>query len=192
MTRIRQWSLIASLILGHILVLSGGVLVYFFAWPRKYTDASLLGGPAGLTVLAIAVALSAYLRSVASGADEKRQEIRDNKVPLYPILPSGSTDDRRTWTTKKLNALDNTYQNLHIAAFFMILLNFAVAVRLLAESVVRLSSDWLNHSQLVFRVWDALILEWLTLSFVVLAVMHRRARIRDEEIRLAAESCRVI
>lgn len=192
MTRIRQWSLIASLTLGHIFALSGYIFVYFFASPRDYKDPSLLGGPAGLTVLAIVVALSAYLRSVATGADERRQDIRANKVPLYPILPSGSTDDRSAWTTEKLKALDNTYENLHIAAFFLIALSFAVAVRLLAESVVRLSSDWLHRGQLVFRLWDALILEWLTLSFIALAVMHRRARIRDEEIRVAAESCRVI
>lgn len=192
MSRIRQWTLIASLMLGHILALSGCIFVYLFAWPRNYIDASLLGGPAGLAILAIVVALSAYLRSVASGADEKRQAIRGNSVSLYPILPSDSKDDRRTWTTKKLNALDDTYENLHIAAFFLIALSFAVAVRLLAESAVRLSSEWLDHGQLLFRLWDALILEWLTLSFVALAVMHRRARIRDEAIRVAAESCRVI
>jgi|GEM_PF-2951518 NhaP-type Na+/H+ or K+/H+ antiporter len=188
MKRIRQWSLIASIILGLILALSACLFLHFYASPRTYTDASLLGGPAGLTVLAIVVALSAYLRSVATGADEKRQEIRANKSPLYPTLsPDGS---RNPWTTKKLNALDNTYENLHIAAFFLIALSFVIAGRLWAESVVRLSSDWLRHGQLFFRLCDALILEWLTLSFVALAVMHRRARIRDEEIRVAAESYR--
>jgi len=188
--RTRKWCWIASTILGAVLALSAPVFVHF-ASLQNYLDGPLLGGPAGLTLFAIVVALSAYLRGVAGDADKKRGKIRANKDVLYPVVKPEKRDGRTACTEARLEALDDSFGNLHIAAYFLIALSLALGLRLFAESISRLSSDWLQHGQLLFRVCDALILEWLLLALVVLAVMHRRARIREEVIRDCAESCRI-
>ena len=189
--RIRIWALRAWTILGLILLVSLYGFAHFFASPRSYNDATLLGGPAGLTIFAIVVALSAYLRAVAGAADEKREKILDGDVKLFPILkPGAQKDGRFACTEEKLKALDNSVENLQVAAYFLIGLSIAVATRLFLEGIARLSSAWLEHLQLPFRLWDVLILEWLVLALIALAVMHWWARRRDEKIRTHAEDCR--
>ena len=188
--RVKERFWIALLSLAFFLVVGFCISVHVFARPQEYKDATLLGGPAGLTIFAIVVALSGYLRSVAGSADDKREKIRNNESPLYPSEERESKDGRVACTEAKLDALDDTFENLQVAAHFLILLSLTVGFRLLAEGWLRLHSDWLSRWQLTLRVWDALILEWLTILLVVLAAMHWRARIRDERIRVAAEKCR--
>src|SRR5437762_11968974 len=175
--RVSQWTIIASFILA--LILGGSICtLYCIAGSRTYGDGALLGGPGGLTILALVVALSAYLRNVSQTANETRQEIRDNDVKLYPYVRDDTNNNRVDCTLIKLSALDNTYENLHIAAFFLIAMSLTIAIRLFVETLLRLNVGWTLRHQLEIRICDALILEWVVIAFIALAVMHRRARIR--------------
>jgi hypothetical protein len=189
--RIRNLTLVSLGALVLILALSLCVFLHHLNWPRDYKDSSLLGGSGGLAVFAIAVALSAYLRSVAGTADEKREKIRAGKVPLFPAVNPDNKDGRTACTEQKLKALDQTFENLQVAANFLIFLTLLLAIRLSAESVSRLSSYFSTRGQLAFRAWDLVILEWLTLAIAALGLMHWFARNRDERIRVAAEACRL-
>src|SRR5580704_12548317 len=48
---------------------------------------TLLGGPGGFTFLAIVIALSAYLRGVASSAEQKREDILTKTPNFYATSP---------------------------------------------------------------------------------------------------------
>jgi hypothetical protein len=90
---------------------------------------SLLGGPGGVTMLAIIVALSAYLRGVASTAEDRRDKlISEDLAKLY------SNPKARE---KKLESLNHTSENMHVAAPFLMLLSLALSLRLWVESVTR-------------------------------------------------------
>ena len=125
---------------------------------------------------------------MAGAADEKREKIRANKVVLYPIVEP--KDARSACTETKLDRLDETCENLHVAAYFQIALSFVVGLRMLADAINRTGSSWTSRFPLVFRLSDALILEWLCISLFALAFLHRRARIRDEKLRSSAEAAR--
>ena len=141
----------------------------------KGTNAPLLDS-GGFTLLAIVVALSAYLRSVAAAADEKREKIRSGKMMV--LYPPG-----KTHTDEKLKALGNSYDKLEVGVPFMIWLTIFIAVRLLLGSISRLGFYWLN-TVLFFRIFDVLILEWLFLAFAMLAILHHYGYRRDERLRV--------
>jgi hypothetical protein len=189
--RIRKWSLISSVIFGLVLAISIWIFINRFASPRTYQDTPILTGGAGVTILAVVLALSAYLRSVASASDEKREKIRGDEVPLYPALkPNEVKNGRSACTEEKLGALDRGVENLHIAAYFLIGLTFVASFRMFMDAIFKLSSSPPQWSQLFLRLCDVVILEWLTLTAAALAIMHRVARKHDERIRFYAEACR--
>ncbi len=136
----------------------------------------LLSTPAAFTLLAIVIALSAYLRGVAGAADSKRDEIRMGNDPLFPIGPD------LEHTKRKLDALDQSYYRLHIAARFLIWFTIAISVRLFAECIVGFGYVFSSRA-LYLRFADFLIIEWLILSLIVLAGIHFQAFHRDEGIR---------
>jgi hypothetical protein len=136
----------------------------------------LLSTPAAFTLLAIIIALSAYLRSVAGTADSKREAIRLGNEPLFPITPESAH------TKRKLEALDESYYRLHIAARFLIWLTIAISARILAESIVGFGY-YFSSQALYLRFADFLIIVWLILSLLVLALVHFQAFHRDENIR---------
>lgn len=175
----RKLARICWAVLLGVLAISGVIL--YFAIHRFLSYAPrqepLLSTPAAFTLLAIVVALSAYLRSVAGAADEKRHKITANQEPLYPI-----TAPPMSHTISKLTALDTTYERLQIGARFLIWLTIVVALRLFCECITRFGFYLSPHAS-YFRVIDMWIFEWLALSIMVLSIMHYKAHRRDEAIR---------
>lgn len=186
----RAWTRICWSVFLIIMALSAFLIHCKVQKPILYPNSSLLGGTAGLAILAIVVALSAYLRSVAGEADKRREKIRDGKVDLYPMQASDEKDGRAACTDKKLGALDSTCWKLQVGAGFLIILTFVVAARLFIESLLNLSGWSSSTFQYYLRIGDSLILLWFTLAILGLAIMHWIARDRDERIRTKAEECR--
>jgi hypothetical protein len=166
-----------------LIVILGGTAIGLWLVLRAYPPQSaprqqpLLSTPAAFTLLAIVIALSAYLRSVAGAADNKRDEIRIGNDPLFPVGPS---EPERT--KRKLDALDQSYYRLHIAARFLIWFTIVISLRLLADCFVGFGY-YLSSRALCLRFADFLIIEWLILFLGILAAIHFHAFYRDEEIR---------
>jgi len=167
-------------VLFGILAVSACILylaIHFFLLRYEPRQEPLLSTPAAFTLLAIVVALSAYLRSVAGAADDKRHKIRANQEPLYPM-----TTPSTPHTICKLSALDKSYERLQIGARFLIWLTIIVGLRLVLESIARFGF-YLDPHASYFRVIDMWVFEWLALAIMVLAVMHYKGHRRDEAIR---------
>ena len=135
----------------------------------------LVGGPAGFTLLAIVVAFSAYLRGVASDADKQRDQVKEKIAYVQ-----GNEELKKAYE-EKLSTLDGKWENLHVAAPFMMLLSLALTIRLLVEAVVR--GGLLKSHLVAFRVADVVVLTWLLLTFLPLCALHHFGWRRDEEIR---------
>lgn len=134
----------------------------------------LLSSSAAFTLLAIVVALSAYLRNVANAADEKREKIKSGDMKLYEL--------GKLHTEERLKALDATYDKMQVAARFLIRLTLLVTIRIFLDGIAHFGFYWLNSSWF-FRMFDFLIFEWLLLAVIVLSLLHHRAYERDERIR---------
>ena len=168
----RFW--IALIFLALILTLCWCLVTGDFSMPKPEGD-PLLGGPGGLTVLAIVVALSAYLRGVASNADERRDDVRQL------ILDETVNGRKKDIYQRKLNRLNGTCENMHVAAPLMMWLTIFMTARLVLESLIR--GGMLQSYRLFARRADFLILTWLLLTFITLFVLHHYAWRHDEEIR---------
>ena len=106
----------------------------------------------------------------------KEMRLEWGTPPLFPLGPE------LEHTKRKLDALDQSYYRLHIAARFLIWFTIAISARLLAECVVGFGYVFSSRA-LYLRFADLLIIEWLVLSLVVLAWAHFQAFHRDEGIR---------
>ncbi len=137
---------------------------------------SLLGGPGGVTMLAIIVALSAYLRGVASTAEDRRDKLILGDLAILYSNPNAHE--------KKLESLTRTSENMHVAAPFLMLLSLALALRLWVESATR--GGLMQGHQRAMRITDFLIMEWLVVAFFTLCILHFFAWHRDERIRQLA------
>jgi hypothetical protein len=190
--RIRALSLrLGGRLAALLIVIFAGLFLYLPAsvMPMK-NQSSLFGGPAGVTLLAVLVALSAYLRSVAGTADTTRKGILIGEDKMYPApLSGGSKDERIACTEARLDALQDSYEKLQVAAYLLIALTIALLFRLMAEAVTRLDQTWHDHAEHVFRVTDATLLAWVIFAFFGLIYMHREGRLRDDVIRFCAEAC---
>lgn len=134
----------------------------------------LLLSTSGMTLLAIIVALSAYLRQVSANAEDKRDKIELGKLDkLYP-----EKSERRK---RKIAALTRTSENMHVAAPILMLLSLAIALRLLVETSAK--GGLLQSWQRFLRIYDFLVLETVVLAFLALCILHFVAWIRDEKIR---------
>lgn len=175
----RVWRLFAIAFTILVLLLVIGFCYASCHFPVSDATAyggSLLGGPGGVTMLAIIVALSAYLRAVASTAEDRRDKlISGDSTRLY------SNPKARE---KKLESLNHTSDNMHVAAPFLMLLSLALALRLWIESVTR--GGLMQGHHRAMRITDFLIMEWLVLAFFTLCVLHFFAWHRDERIRQLA------
>jgi hypothetical protein len=185
--RIRKWSMRTWCIFLPLLAVVGYLIAKTTPIPQAYKYPSLLGGPAGLAIFTIVVALSAYLRSVAGAADERREEIRAGKVALYPWGQRDGKDCGTKLTEEKLKALTQTFGNLQVGAELLIVLTFVVALRLLVESWFKVTESLTPSVEFYVRIWDVLILIWLLFATVGLAIMHWVARSRDDRLRTGAE-----
>jgi H+/gluconate symporter-like permease len=169
------------LLLGLSLILLGLRTAFqSFSPPASILQVSATR-PVGITLLAFVIALSVYLRQLASGTDEKRDKILKGELHMYPI--------GKEYTKKKLAALNRTHDNMHVAAPFLMALCVTVAVRILIDDVSSFGFYWTQKYRVAFKIVDFLILEWWILALLVLSVLHLIARRRDENIR--EEACRV-
>ena len=176
MKTLNYWCWFGLFLVWGVTILGLALLLRAFPPPSVPRQQPLLSTPAAFTLLAIIIALSAYLRSVAGAADSKRDAIRLGNEPLFPIAPE------MEHTARKLSALDQSYYRLHIAARFLIWFTIAVSMRLLVECFVGFGY-YFSSQALYLRFADFLIIEWLILSLLVLAGIHFQAFHRDEGIR---------
>jgi len=153
---------------------------------RTMQASPMLSNPPALVLLALVVALGAYLRSVAEAASKMIDEIDGDEHPnSYPL--------GKEWTDKKLVALANTREKLNgFVAPAMIGLSILTTIRLLLQSISLLPNfpEGLSGGLDVgFRVFDVLAFLVLVVAFSFLGMMHRGARETDKAIRdLIAES----
>lgn len=155
-------------------------------WPEAEHPASelVLSTPAAFTLLAIVIAISAYLRQVAISADEKRDVIITGGSRLYPV---DSVDPRQSQCVRdRLSALERTGNNMQVAAPLTILLSIAIASRLLVETLVRRAGAEPRELRSLLAIVDTLTIAWLVVSLIWLGLLHRAARARDQRIRKEA------
>ena len=84
--------------------------------------------------------------------------------------------------------LDSIVESLTIAGPFVVWLFVFLAIRILADSVIRLLGKEPSWGQVLFAV-DVIISVWLLLIFVGLVFSHRVARDRDDDIRAIERHC---
>jgi len=180
--RVRGFFWLSMVMLALLLALSALAAIHFFPLPRQTKESALLSGPAGLALLAIVIAFSAYLRSVSSDANEKREKISSGESKFYPL----GLDH----TKAKLGSLDGTCEKLQVAASFFILLSVLASFRIIVDDLQRLGLSWLERNAWYLRLADFLILEWLFFALLTLSYFHRKSRIREEGIRLQAQEFR--
>jgi hypothetical protein len=170
------WLAFTMLVVLLLLGLSTFLLALRIAF-QSFTPPSqtVAPSPAGLGLLALVVAVSLYLRQVASAADEKYDKILRNESPIYP--------QGKKYTDKKLNALNSTHENMHVVAPFLIALSVFVILRFSVDAISGVGFIWPQQHPLILKVADFLILEWFVLAMLGLAFLHWKARRRDEAIR---------
>ena len=131
-------------------------------------------------MLALIIALSAYLRQASENAQELAESIRGNKIwnyPYYsPLLPH---------TDLKLALLRRTRNALSKVATWMINLSFVLSVRTLGFAIWSL--DWsIPYLDFILRYFDVIIAIGLIVLFIILTKMHYTSRKANEEIRTLA------
>ena|SRR2546425_11178337 len=123
-------------------------------------DTPILNGPPGFILLAIVVALGAYLRTVAGAADETYEKTKASWPPGQPY-----TEDR-------LKNLDNVYTQLKNLTWHIFVFTVVLTVRLALSAVwvipgVRSKTfDWMLY------VWDLLTMIALIVGFVLMWYTH--------------------
>lgn len=129
----------------------------------------------GLGFLALVLAISVYLRQVASLADEQQNKILRNEIPLYPM--------GQRYTKAKLARLNETHENLTVVAPFFIWLCLLTSVRIFAAEFASFrivhGPTWL----LLGKLYNLALTAWLTFLFGLLSFFHFRASRRDEQLR---------
>ena len=161
-----------------LLLISAKIAYSYLGESRHQGVDNLLKGPPQFIVLSLVVAFAVYLRQVGSAAMELRDKIKDGKVRLYPL--------GQKFTETKLENLEKTYENLSLAAPFLIAITVVVSLRVVFDSILRFESSIFGSYRWFLTIADFLIAEWLSLCFLALAALHFFARRRDERIRAAA------
>lgn len=173
----RLWSS-PSMIWSVSMAISGVVL--FLSTKRAPSD-PVLKGPPQFILLAIIVALSAYLRAVRSSAVEQRDKIAGGEMWNYPLESPYSA-----FTERKLELLERVAKTLTVISPFFIIL-FMVITGRAAISAFDRSNDPCSHITRVLWVVDFIIVAWVFFAFVGLASSHFVARRRDDWIRAVAK-----
>jgi len=141
--------------------------------------APLLSGPAQITLLALIIALAAYLRGVHTSAIGLRNQIRCGDVWAYPIDAE--------FTTKKLRHLDHIAESIRIASPFFIILSVALALRIMIDSRLRYLRYDPQCNQILLAA-DVGITLWLLVGIMALMITHFMARRKDSAIAKEARS----
>jgi hypothetical protein len=178
--RTRHRYFLLALLVWITVICISGVWMYhhFFSAGQKPGD-PLLKGPPQFVLLALIVALSAYLRQVRSASVDQRDKIAEGKSWNYPL-----EEPYAVFTHERMRILDSVASILTTASPFLILLFVVLSIRALLDAADRLSHcPWITD---VLCVADFLILVWVLMAFVFLASAHFRTRIQDDRIRAVA------
>jgi hypothetical protein len=178
--RILTWVFVAWTAICTILVLMAH---YEFGFSRDKKTVPLFSGPPEFIILAIIIALAAYLRAIRAEAAKLRDTIKSGAVWNFPLR-----EPYLSLSTAKLVLLDEIIETLGIAGSFVIALFVVVGVRILADSILRFSSDEAQKSSWLF-ITDFVIACWIVAIFAALTIAHGRARSHDDDIRAIARDC---
>lgn len=166
-----------------------GVWLSLLSWLARFmyltTDGSvlkdpLLKGPPQFILLALIVALSAYLRQVRSSAVEQRDKIANGDLWNYPM-----DSPFVSFTERKLELLDSVANNLTLATPFFIILFVILTIRAGLDAIDRFRDlgGWVARA---LCVADFIIVIWVLAIFIAITLSHFRARFRDDRIRAVA------
>jgi len=167
---------------------ASGIIVSFLYLFRVWRALSipanthpLLSGAPQFTLLALIVALGAYLRQIRNNAVEQRDRIAAGGAWNYPT-------DKPYWgfTERRVRLLDNISLYLTLASPLVILLFMLIALRAFFEAMNLV--DPLPNADLILRISDVIILGWTAAIFLMLTFTHFRARVRDDRTRAVSRT----
>ena len=148
----------------------------------------LFSGSPSFILLSLVAALSLYLRQVSMATADLRDNVYKGTEWNYPTEGTHAVVG-----LAKMGTLERTRENLGIASPFLILLSVIVAFRIVVETIVQFkipalfsNVPWLRYVNVLpwrFLV-DVVIASWLSLVFLMLAIVHYWARRREERIRI--------
>jgi hypothetical protein len=142
--------------------------------------APLLSGPPAFTLISLLVAFAVYLRQVSDRAIELWTKIKAGEEKIYPC-----GEDH---TNQKLAALENTHENLDIAAPFLISLVVLVTVRITIDATQRFPSPPQFNPAKTLPMLDLLIVVWISSLFLILGSVHYFARRKGEQVRASTNT----
>jgi hypothetical protein len=153
----------------------------------------ILDGPPGFVVLALIVALAAYLRAVSTGADELITKIKSEKLDLFPYDGKKTLEEQQDHTRAKLRLLDNTRVYVAKVTPAMFFLMVFVAFRIFLYALSRVDQDQLPHFGLglrsfflssgFLRGFDLGLCIAILGLIIALFLLHRAARSNDDDVR---------
>lgn len=169
-----------SLTVGSPILLGGLALWehqhFVYRWGACKGVVPFLSGSAQLTMLALVVALAAYLRSVRANALELRDKILEGGVWRFPVNAT-----QFPFTAKKLIHLEEVSASIEIASPFFIILSVVIASRIIGEAYLKyMAGDvscngWLLTAATIVAIW-------ITFGLLALAVIHFASRAKDADI----------
>jgi hypothetical protein len=173
------WIFVGWTLVCTILVL---VARHWLSFSGTPSASPILSGPPEFIILAIILALAAYLRSIRGEAVRFRESIRSDSAWNYPLRKPYIH-----YSEAKMALLDGIVETLNIAGSFVIVLFVVVGIRILADSVLRFFGDAQKTAWLF--VADFVIASWIVTIFVALTIAHGIARSHDDDIRAIAIDC---
>jgi hypothetical protein len=143
----------------------------------------LLSNPPAFVLLAVAVALAAYLRQMSEAREKSFDEIAAGDDEKFPL---GAPH-----TEKRLSYLESSRQKLNGVAPPVIFLTIVIAFRLMLLAGMKLfASETPKLVDALFRWIDFAAMLFISCLFVALWYMHRKARQKNEEIRAMTKGWR--
>jgi hypothetical protein len=136
----------------------------------------VLSSPPAFVVLAIIMAVSAYLYSVTKTRDSEIDDIEDGKLEYR--YPPGSTE-----RADRLEYLKWSRKRLGQVAWIMIVATIALSMRLVAIAIHRLPPSGSGLAEIAARYFDLIFLLAMTATFCFLWYFHMTGRERSDEIR---------
>jgi hypothetical protein len=177
----RQVRLMAAVCLAVCIGIATGERYILLRFPKPCGGITpLLSGMPQFAMLALIVALAAYLRAIRNNAVELRDNIRQGRVKQYPLHPTCFDFSR-----KKMVLLDEMANKMSIAGPYFIWLMVIVGGRITYEAFLKLFGIDSQCNCWLYIV-DTIVALWMLLGLVGLAIAHFSARKTDEAIRIAA------
>lgn len=127
---------------------------------------AVLSGPQGYTLLAIVIALAAYLRSVSAAARDKIEAILAGKDELW--TPG------EDYTSERIRILNKTRRLIRAVTHAFFVLAWLLAIRLCTSIFVP------GHANLHLAFFDFLVLAFLTIAIFGMWIAHWTNRAADD------------